>query len=1262
MDTSPNAILERNLAALAIGSPRAAEMIRAAAARRDLEFVKTDEGTLSALLGSGVGARALASRRRPMEEARRLVEKVDLAAAAGIAVLGFGLGYHVRVLAERMRGAQLALADDVAVGLVLVYEPDAGLLRAVLERVDCSSWLGKGHVAILIDGEAPAISESLRGREALPFLGTSMAYIEHPEARVRIGEGWGRFRENLAAVLEAAHANVATTLVQVETTLRNLQMNLDLYATCPGVGSLRGQLRGRPAIVVSAGPSLRRNMALLARPGVRERFVIIAAQTVLKPLLAKGIRPHFVTALDYHEISRRFYEGLTAADVEGVTLVVEPKANPAIAQAFPGRTLIPGDPNLDQLLGEDLVKGLARRTVKQAAGGLTPEGETLTPGATVAHMAYYLARHLGCDPVILIGQDLGFTDGQYYSAGAAIHTVWSGELGGFNTLEMMEWQRIVRGRKHLHRTTDVMGRPIYTDVQMGTYLVQFERDFGADRQRGLTIVDATEGGVAKRGAEAMTLAAALERYWPADELSLKLPAEPQGGRSRLGRVKKRVEKIRRDIWKVADLSRRATGHLSEMLEHHSEQGRVNQLIGKVDELKNQAEKLEPALGMVMHLNQTGTLKRAREDRRLGLEESLTPMQRQKRQIERDIMNLRWLAEAADQLGSMLDDACRCLAGAPKITRDPVVEAAHDDEGEGPLPGGRGPERRRVAAMVAVDPDRCGLGTARALDEPFLCGENPLRLMLRRLARCRELDGVVLLCADPDRVRGLAGEPLPGLAVEFVKTDGPPMGGREEAIRGARLWARSSWRGGLSSMTVYDEACFPGAMAPVMAERGIDAAAVVGADWALVDPVLVDTAVARYRERSTGPGAHRLVFCQAPPGLGACVVERSLMRDLADRARSAGVFASIGGLLGYVPVAPMQDPIAKSLCIATEPLVRDAQYRFIPDSGPRRALLVRTLLPMGEHAVAVDAAHIAAMVGEQQRTGPAAAPQELVLELCTGRHTSGARGVWLRGGPEPVERPVMTLAMAGKLIGELCEQRSDAAITFGGAGDPLLHPELARMVALARRLGAGGVHIRTDLACDPERIESLLDIGADIISVDLMAESAAVYRAVMGADLFDRVRRNLEGLITARAARHELRGTGLPTPWIVPRLTRCDAVYGEIESFFDRWLMAAGAAVIDPLPGPLAGERIEPLPLPASAAWRMGRERMMVLSDGRVPMSEVDLSGDRVAGDAAREGLMEVWRRVSSRRHQAAVSLEGKPVAELLHGAGSRARVARLGEL
>ena len=77
-------------------------------------------------------------------------------------------------------------------------------------------------------------------------------------------------------------------------------------------------------MVVSAGPSLGKNLELLKE--IRDRVVVIAVQTTLKPLLNCGITPDFVTSLDYHEVGTRFYEGLDE-ELRDVHLVAEPKAN-----------------------------------------------------------------------------------------------------------------------------------------------------------------------------------------------------------------------------------------------------------------------------------------------------------------------------------------------------------------------------------------------------------------------------------------------------------------------------------------------------------------------------------------------------------------------------------------------------------------------------------------------------------------------------------------------------------------------------------------------------------------------------------------------------------------------------------------------------------------------------------------------------------------------------------------------------------------------
>ncbi len=1139
------AVLARNLEALKTTSPGAARRVAEATPHPGLRWVSAEDGCLSATLREGGVERQLASLRQPREEGRRLADQIDPVSAGAVIINGFGLGYHVEAMARRMRRT----------GVVFVYEPDVPLLRSVLERIDCSGWLAEANVAVFTDAEdSAAIGAACAGVE--PILAMGVKILDHPPSRARLGAGAVEFGRTFAVQLRAVRLQLVTSLLQVETTIRNVLMNVDHYAASRGVTDLKDAARGLPAVVVSAGPSLERNIECLARPGVRDRVVIVAVQTVLKRLLAHGIRPHFVTALDYHEISRRFYEGLTPRDVAGVTLVAEAKANPAILDSFPGVIRCPRDPILHGLLAGE------------------PDRGELASGATVAHLAYGLARHLGCDPVILVGQDLGFTDGQYYSARAAIHDVWAGELSEFNSLEMMEWQRIARFGAMLHRTTDVFGRPIFTDDQMLAYLAAFERMFEQDASRGLRTIDATEGGVAKRHTQVMPLDMALDLA----AAQVKLPDEGPPRRADAAlrrRLIERLGKVRRDAGRVAILSRQAAGILRAMEEHHDDQKRVNRLIERVQRLRDEVESLEPAYGLVHFLNQTGTLKRFKADRALALAPDLGPLERQRRQIERDIVNVEWLAEAADAVGRLLDDAVAALDGAPKITRDPAPPLLPSDENPD---AGR---RRHVAAVLVVDHRLDDFGLEHDAGAPVAPDRPALRLTLERLARCSELDSIVLLTDDEAATARLAGEYA--RFTRIVRADLAGRRRRAECIRGARLWCRWSWRGGLGSLTVFDEALDPTLTSAHL--EGIDAVVPLGAAWCLVDPTLVDGMVARYRER---PDRRRVTFTQAPPGLAPCVLDAAVVRELASGQASVGVMATLGGLLGYNPVTPRQDPIGKGECVHVPPSVRDLQERLIADDARGRELVARVIEALGSEWVSAGAEKIAAAL-EGIAPGPA---RVLHLEITTRR----ARAT----GPDlcetPGVRPDLDENAIDDAVGPLITSDARVCVTLAGAGDPLLHPRWRSIVDRLRRLGAAGIHLRTDLL-DGFDAGALLDAGVEVVSVDLLADTPAVYAELTGVDRFPEVARNLEALIERRGEP----SLGLHPTWIVPRMTRCDAAYADQESFFVRWLVRVGAALVDPMPdGALTGAgRITPLPRPRSLIRREAREVARVLSDGTV---------------------------------------------------------------
>jgi hypothetical protein len=361
--------------------------------------------------------------------------------------------------------------------------------------------------------------------------------------------------------------------------------------------------------------------------------VIIAVQTVLKPLLARGIRPHFVTALDYHEISRRFYEDLPRLD--DVTLVAEAKTHPTVIAGYPGPIRLIRNDFLHDLLGDQ-----------------APPMDEIPAGTTVAHLSLYLAQYLGCDPIMLIGQDLGFTDGLYYCPGTAIHQVWANELSPFNTLEMMEWRRIVRHKSHLSRQTDIHGRPIFSDEQMMTYLKQFERDFLNCPQR---IIDATEGGMPKANTQQSTLADALATHATADLPDLPIARE-QLDADRLKLARRQLESRREQVRQLRAATVNALPLIEKMLARQDDQRAMQRLFKQLQPLQQRVAELNEAMRLVNAVNQLGVFNRLRADRAIAVEAQLPPLERQRRQLTRDMENLRWLRDASDEALGMFTSA------------------------------------------------------------------------------------------------------------------------------------------------------------------------------------------------------------------------------------------------------------------------------------------------------------------------------------------------------------------------------------------------------------------------------------------------------------------------------------------------------------------------------------------------------------------------------------------------------------------------------
>ncbi len=297
---------------------------------------------------------------------------------------------------------------------------------------------------------------------------------------------WKETVEKLHDYQECQRTLLMTAMTNSYQTHKNLVENIPAYITERGIKALKDRHKGQPAICIAAGPSVDKHLEMLGEE-TEMNSVYISCLTMYKPGIKNNIIPDYVTALDYHEVSGRFFEGF---DLEGVLVttdfILEPKVNNAVVKNIPdgALTLFIGNEWLNLLLGDQ-----------------DDDKTHLNSGATVAHFSFALAVQMGCDPIIMVGQDLGFTDSKYYPECVYKAHAWKETSRG---LAQPSESRPIRVAK------TASGDDIYTDEQMHTYLEIFEGMWAAC---DAWVVDCTEGGVAKENVnETMPLAEALETY------------------------------------------------------------------------------------------------------------------------------------------------------------------------------------------------------------------------------------------------------------------------------------------------------------------------------------------------------------------------------------------------------------------------------------------------------------------------------------------------------------------------------------------------------------------------------------------------------------------------------------------------------------------------------------------------------------------------------------------------------------------------------
>ncbi|MFQ5449885.1 MAG: motility associated factor glycosyltransferase family protein [Nitrospinaceae bacterium] len=406
----------------------------------------------------------------PVREAGRFIDSCQPRNASNFIVLGLGLGYHVLELIKRAAPS----------ARIAILERDLEPVHLAMSHNDFSTVLNHPGVSFHIGVRGSELERALE-RGQIEFALNGYVPIGFKPLMDLDPGYYGELLQKLKNLFLENRIDGNTQAAFSKSFYRNILDNWPHILSSPGIRSLENKGAGIPAILVSAGPSLDKNVGLLR--GAVDKAVIITVATALKPVLECGIQPDFVVALDPDDSTVRAF-GVDPLP-ENLWLVFDPGIPRVIPDHFRNNKLVMES-------GVYLSQWIAEHHEEKG---------NLAKTFSVAHAAFLFAMSLGCGPVILVGQDLAFTRHRLHCSGSFHNQMHQDLISTEQTIPTLDRKKYQRYSPSLTSGLDVFGRVTMTTLALEMY----KNRFAGEIRQGCHVYNATEGGVPIPGIENLSL-------------------------------------------------------------------------------------------------------------------------------------------------------------------------------------------------------------------------------------------------------------------------------------------------------------------------------------------------------------------------------------------------------------------------------------------------------------------------------------------------------------------------------------------------------------------------------------------------------------------------------------------------------------------------------------------------------------------------------------------------------------------------------------
>ncbi len=370
----------------------------------------------------------------------------------------------------------LEMCNRYANNLIIVYEPDESVLQVQLSLPKMTDLLNKDNLFLICGKDRKKVLCRVVDEQLDYKNGFDMQYASIPNYKKIFEEEWKFFQEQITLSNVYLEVSRNTKVYGEEVRGKCYLYNIYDLIKEAGIDSLYEAFHGIdlqeiPAVIISAGPSLDKNINVLK--DYQNKVFIICVDSAICTVLKYGLTPDLLICVDPIKNPDLFKNDLG----QNIPMITHLYCNYQVTKENKARKFYCSDREMfEKTILEDYGKTVG----------------VLATGGTVANVAFSFLQSVGFQTIIMIGQDLAYPDKR-------LHTEEAHDEVDFEK----------QGDRFFY-VKDIYGNPVLSEYNMCMYRKWFEEQ--VIKYPELTIVDATEGGALIEGTKIMTLANALQEY------------------------------------------------------------------------------------------------------------------------------------------------------------------------------------------------------------------------------------------------------------------------------------------------------------------------------------------------------------------------------------------------------------------------------------------------------------------------------------------------------------------------------------------------------------------------------------------------------------------------------------------------------------------------------------------------------------------------------------------------------------------------------